>query len=652
MRPHKGFTPKKKMSSTVTGTLFLTGKDIGYVASDKHQEDIEIQPEHLDLALHGDTVKVIVKGKNRGRIQGEVSKVIEKAKQTYVGVLVQNANRLEVHADDRKMHFPITVDKKDKAEIGDKVVIEITKWKKRTENPKGNITRILGKDGEHNTEMEAIVIDNGFDTQFPQAVLDEANKVKETKWPISEKEIKNRRDFRDTLTFTIDPADAKDFDDAISFKKLNNGHIEIGVHIADVSYYVEEGTLLDREARNRAFSVYLVDRTIPMLPEVLSNDLCSLNPNVDRLTYSAAFEVDLNGNIHNRWFGRAVIHSDKRFTYEEAQKNIDAKSGEYVNELITLNNIAKKLRDKKFSKGAIDFGDSEVKFELDEDGTPLRVIKKERLDTHKLVEEYMLLANREVAEFFYNMHQKKQKPGKETPFIYRIHDLPNPEKLHNLSVFVKALGYELPIDKNKVDPKDINALLERVQGHAAEALIHTAAIRTMAKAIYTTSNIGHFGLAFEYYTHFTSPIRRYPDLIVHRMMDMCQSGKPVPQDLLETLNAISNEASELEVKAVDAERASIKLKQVEYMSARVGQTFTGTITGVTEWGMYVADDETKSEGMIKIKDLGDDYFNLDSETYSIVGEKTKKKFSLGDKVKFKVVRADLERKQLDYALAI
>lgn len=652
MRPHKGFTPKKKMSSTVTGTLFLTGKDVGYVASDKHQEDIEIQPEHLDLALHGDTVKVIVKGKNRGRIQGEVSKVIEKAKQTYVGVLVQNANRLEVHADDRKMHFPITVDKKDKAEIGDKVVIEITKWKKRTENPKGNITRILGKDGEHNTEMEAIVIDNGFDTQFPQAVLDEANKVKETKWPISEKEIKNRRDFRDTLTFTIDPADAKDFDDAISFKKLNNGHIEIGVHIADVSYYVEEGTLLDREARNRAFSVYLVDRTIPMLPEVLSNDLCSLNPNVDRLTYSAAFEVDLNGNIHNRWFGRAVIHSDKRFTYEEAQKNIDAKSGEYVNELITLNNIAKKLRDKKFSKGAIDFGDSEVKFELDEDGTPLRVIKKERLDTHKLVEEYMLLANREVAEFFYNMHQKKQKPGKETPFIYRIHDLPNPEKLHNLSVFVKALGYELPIDKNKVDPKDINALLERVQGHAAEALIHTAAIRTMAKAIYTTSNIGHFGLAFEYYTHFTSPIRRYPDLIVHRMMDMCQSGKPVPQDLLETLNAISNEASELEVKAVDAERASIKLKQVEYMSARVGQTFTGTITGVTEWGMYVADDETKSEGMIKIKDLGDDYFNLDSETYSIVGEKTKKKFSLGDKVKFKVVRADLERKQLDYALAI
>lgn len=642
----------KKGPKTKEGILSLTSKGVGYVAIPNTDEDIEIASENLGVALHGDTVKVALRSRGGSRrTQGEIREVLTRRKTKFVGVLERKDDQTVVTPDDTKMHFPIVVNSLAGGNIGDKVYVEMKEWESRDNLPHGDIIRVIGRDGDHDVEMAGIVLDKGFDPSFPPQVIKEAENIKKEMWPIKEEEIANRRDMRGTKTFTIDPADAKDFDDALSFKKLDNGHIEIGVHIADVSYYVRPGTALDNEARSRSFSVYLVDRTIPMLPEVLSNEICSLVPNEDRLTYSAIFEIDENGHVHDKWFGRAIIHSDKRFSYEEAQKVIDDGEGEHHDELVILNNIAKKMTAEKKAQGAIDFGSDEVKFELDERGKPVKVIRKVRLDTHKLIEEYMLLANREVATFFYDMHQKGKAGHKQLPFIYRVHDLPDNDRLKNLAVFAKALGYQLPMDPKKIGPKDLNSLLAHVQGHAEESLIQTAAIRTMAKAIYSTDNIGHFGLAFEYYTHFTSPIRRYPDLIVHRMMDLCQNQKETPRDLVEDLASIAEEASQREVSAVEAERESIKLKQVEYMAEHIGATFDGVITGVTEWGMYVADKETKSEGMIKIKDIGEDYFELDTKNYAIVGQKTKQKFALGDEIKFKVKGANIEKKQLDYELA-
>jgi ribonuclease R len=519
----------------------------------------------------------------------------------------------------------------------------------------GEIVKVIGAKGENNTEMEAIVLERGFRVEFPPQVEREAEKIKNEYKNHFNDELKNRRDMRGTPTMTIDPADAKDFDDAISYVDNGDGTYEIGVHIADVSHFVTPGTDLDAEAEKRGTSVYLVDRTIPMLPEILSNDLCSINPNEDKYTFSAVFKLDDSGKVLEEWFGRTVIHSDKRFTYEEAMDVIDGKKdGPFQRELRKLNEIAKKLEKAKQNNGAINFEKDEVKFVLDEKGKPISVYVKHRLDTHKLVEEYMLLANRAVAKhiFMSQNHGNKSLPagrqGKQS--VYRIHDRPDKERIMELATFLKALGFDLKNKDGEVTSKDINKLLKEVEGTPNEELIKTATIRSMAKAVYSTKNIGHFGLAFAYYTHFTSPIRRYPDLMVHRFLEREIKGGKIEENEYQKYENICLQNSELEKRAADAERASVKYKQVEYMLERVGQEFMGTITGVSEWGVYIEENETKCEGMIKLKELGDDFWQLDEKNYAVKGQSSGKKYTLGDVVKFKVMGADMERRVLDYKL--
>jgi ribonuclease R len=536
-----------------------------------------------------------------------------------------------------------------------KVLAEITDWgnPSQKKNPAGKIIKIIGQVGKNDTEMQSIVLEKGFRIDFPADVVNEAEKIKTEYESGFKEEASKRRDLRGTTTFTIDPADAKDFDDAISFLPLSDGTYEIGVHIADVSYFVRPGSALDREAKKRGLSVYLVDRTIPMLPEVLSNDLCSLNPEEDKFTFSAIFKVNGNGDVLDEWFGRTTIHSNKRFTYEEAQETIN-NGGKWQNELRKLNEIAKNLEKKKYLGGAINFETEEVRFELDSDGRPIRVYKKERLDTHKLVEEYMLLANRSVARHIFMSQNSGRGPqgnsGSRKHSVYRIHGKPDPERIEELSVFLKALGFDLRNKDGKVTSRDINNLLKQVAGTQNEELIKTATIRSMAKAVYSTKNIGHFGLAFQYYTHFTSPIRRYPDLLVHRFLERELSGGQVEQNEYEKFESICLESSDLEKRAAEAERASIKYKQVEYMRDHVGKTFQGIITGVTDWGIYIEEKETKCEGMVRLRDLSDDYYVLDEKNYTLRGEKNGRKFRLGDEVAFQVVSADLEKRTLDYVI--
>lgn len=647
----------------ISGVLSVNTRGVGYLRplekTTKRGEEIEIQNDKLNTALNGDLVVVIPLPSRKGaRLAGEVIKIEKRAKRVFAGVLQVVKNDYFLSPDDKKMYADIKINKENvikmlgpafaKAMSGkQKVLVKINQWPKGGK-PEGQIIQVLGAAGEHNTEMESILYEKGFEINFPEAVEAEAQKLEQTEKPIPQTEIAKRRDFRQTLTFTIDPKDAKDFDDAISFKALPNGNYEIGVHIADVSHYVREKSQLDAEAVKREFSVYLVDRTIPMLPEVLSNDICSLNPKEEKLTFSAVFELTKGAKIISRWFGKTIIKSAKRFTYESAQESLTNPQGEFHQELTILNNIAKKLRQEKTAKGAIDFEQEEVAFDLDPTGKPVRIYKKQRLDTHKLVEEYMLLANKEVAEFIFKAYKKTNS---DSPFIYRIHDLPDNERITALSIFVKALGYELPVEKKGgVKAKDLQELFLKIEGKAEESMIKTAAVRSMAKAIYSTKNIGHFGLAFEFYTHFTSPIRRYPDLLVHRLLEKHLKNERLPKSEWLKYEKISADATEKEIRAAEAERDSKKYKQIEYMQDKVGQTFAGTITGVTEWGVYVEEKETRAEGMVKIRDLGNDYFILDQKNYCLVGEKTKKKFILGDQVKFKVVSADLDRKTIDCLL--
>jgi ribonuclease R len=679
----------------IVGFLTVNARGTGYLAtSDKpdrdRSEDIEIDNEFLNTALNGDEVAVVLlsgeklaklkaaraakgepkrrptgngtngSGKNGGketeRKFGEVVRVISRARTSFVGVVeakTTNGAGVFIVPDDRRMYRDILVPISDSlnAAIGDKVHVELKPWTDPKKNPEGNVVRVIGRKGDHNTEMESIVIESGFESSFPAPVLEEAEKVAAHERARMEEETASRADLRDLTTFTIDPFDAKDFDDAISVKKVSgpdtDGDLyEIGVHIADVSHFVRPGGPLDAEARKRALSVYLVDRTIPMLPEVLSNDLCSLNERVDRLAFSAIFTMKENGEILKRWFGKSTINSKKRFTYENAQEVMDKKEGPFLAELLLLNKIAHALRKEKFAAGAIDFETTEVKFRLDADGKPIEVYKKERLDTHKLVEDFMLLANREVAKFIAEKHKDKQRGAS----LYRIHDLPDPQKITDLSAFLKALGFDLKNRDGKTTAKDINDILRQAEGTPQADLIKTATIRSMSKAIYSTKNIGHFGLAFRFYTHFTSPIRRYPDLVIHRILEQELKGHPVDNDEFAKLERIAVESSGREISAAEAERASIKYKQVEYMAARMGQVFDGKVSGVAEFGLFVEDVETACEGMIRLRDLGNDFFLLDKKQYAIVGEKTGKKFSLGDRVKFKVIGADLEKRALDYVL--
>src|SRR3989344_5915797 len=625
-------------SQILEGMIRVTGKGVGYFTVSDKDEDFEIQPENLNTALNRDHVKVELLGKKIfDRKQAKVVEIVERHKLDFVGTL----DKSFVIPDDKRMYRDIFVEPKD-AKDGDKVQVKISEWEDTSKSPKGEIIRVIGRAGEHNTEMLGIVYESGFEIDFPSDVEKEAVDLK--KKFEKEDHLVNRKDFREVTTFTIDPADAKDFDDAISFKKLSDGDFEIGVHIADVSHFVVPGTALDKEAVKRGTSIYLVDRTIPMLPEILSNDLCSLNPNEDKYAFGAVFVMDKEGRVKERWFGRTLINSDKRFSYEEAQEVLDKKSGNFYEELKTLNEIAYKLREEKFKKGAIDFESEEVKFELDDQGKPIKVYKKERKDTHKLIEDFMLLANREVATCMTPIHSEHSRGA----FVYRIHDAPDRDKIVNLATFVKALGFELKNKGGEVTGEEIAKMLKSVTGTPAEMLIKTAAIRAMSKAIYSTANIGHFGLAFEYYTHFTSPIRRYPDLMVHRLLYRFLTHGKIEQDELVKYQRLCDESSEREIEAAEAERASIKYKQVEYMQERVGEEFEAMVSGVSEWGVYVEEVNTKAEGMVKLRDMKDDYFELNEKLYAIVGKKTGKKYSLGDKIRVKLIASDSERKTLDF----
>lgn len=643
--------PTDTKQKAITGVISVNSKGIGFIENpaDPKGEDFEIPTERLHTALNRDEVEVIVlPEKNRNRQLAEVTKIIKRAKMRFVGSLQQAKSGFALVPDDNRLYSDISVSAENSmgAKIGDKVYVEITEWDEKVGYPVGKVIEIIGRHGEHNAEMRGIILERGLAYDFPPEVVKEAEKIGREEQKITPAELASRKDFRDTVTFTIDPVDAKDFDDAISFKKLSADKFEIGVHIADVSHYVRVGTALDSEARSRGFSVYLVDRTIPMLPEVLSNNLCSLNPHEDKLAFSSVFVMNMKGDVLERWFGKTVINSNKRFAYEDAQKVLTDGLGEYFEELDTLNKIAYKLRAEKSKNGAIDFEQDEIKFELDKTGRPIRVFKKKRFDTHKLVEEFMLLSNREVAHYMYKAISKKDL----SHFIYRIHDVPDADRIENLSIFVKALGYNLPMSKKGVSVRDIQALLKEVEGKPEESLIKTAAVRSMAKAVYSVDNIGHFGLAFEYYTHFTSPIRRYADLLVHRLLFRELTHGKIATGEWALYKKLAEESSEKEVKAAEAERASIKYKQVEYMKERVGQVFDGTISGVTDWGMYIEEKETRSEGMIRIRDLGNDFFKFDQKQYAIIGEKSGKRYRLGDTVKFKIVNADLEHKTIDLAL--
>lgn len=735
----------KKKERILKGTIRAVRGNVAFFYSEEGILSAEISTRLLNTAMAGDSVEIKTYGKSKSGIpEGEVLKITKRAKNFFVGTIEKNEKETLVIPDDRKVRIVVKIpqDKSANLKNGDKVKIRTTKWNSYPNYSEGEVVTILGKKGENSTEMHSIAIDKGFEVDFPEKVTEEANKIFNENRTIPEVEYSKRKDLRNTLTFTIDPKTAKDFDDAISFKRLPNlpaprpgiffvyvilcgndsfyigqtsdlkkrwdehsngtgtehtknfgvkdvihyeefssreeavkreqdlktgfgrkwlkreylagrtrqagGNFEIGVHIADVSHYVTEKSELDKEAYKRGCSVYLPDRTIPMLPFELSDNLCSLNEGEEKLAFSAIFEMDSHAKIHSKWFGKTIIKSAKRFTYESAQELINAKSGTHFDELDTLNKISKVLRKEKWQKGAIDFEQEEVAFELDENGKPIRIYKKERLDTHKLVEEFMLLANREVAEFVYK-HEKKT--GKLFPLPYRIHDLPDKDRIAELSVFVKALGHELIIGKNgSVTGKDMQALFAQVEGKAEEALVKTAAIRSMAKAIYSVKNIGHFGLAFEYYAHFTSPIRRYPDLLVHRILNKILSGESVGEKNFAFYENASRHSTDQEIKASEAEREGRKYKQVEFMQDKVGKTFDGLITGVTEWGIYAEDTETKAEGMIKLSSLGDDYYVLDPKKYAIVGEKTKRTFTLGQKIKIKLVSTDLDRKVMDYEI--
>ncbi len=637
---------KEENKDPYVGTIRVTGKGVGYFAIEGSDDDFEIQPEHIATALNRDTVRIEdLRAKSAyDRRQARVVEIIERHKTEFVGTLEKDPQGFFLIPDDKRMYRDIFIpaDKTMGGAHGDKAQAKILEWSDPSKSPKGEVVRVIGKAGEHNSEMLGIVYESGFEIDFPSEVEKEADEWKRRFK--SEDHLKGRRDFSKVTTFTIDPVDAKDFDDAISLQKLESGDYEVGVHIADVSHFVVPNTALDKEAQKRGTSIYLVDRTIPMLPEVLSNDLCSLNPNEDKYAFSAVFVMDKNGKVKDRWFGKTFIKSDKRFSYEEAQEVLDKGEGPYHDELRILNDLAYKLREEKFKKGAIEFETEEVKFELDDKGKPVRVFKKTRKDTHKLVEDFMLLANREVATYM----NAANKANTRAAFVYRIHDAPDREKIINLATFVKALGFELKNKEGQTTAEDISRMLKSVGGTPAEMLVKTAAIRSMQKAVYSTANIGHFGLAFEYYTHFTSPIRRYPDLMVHRLLQRFIDKGQIEQDEVARYQRLCDDSSEREMEAAEAERASIKYKQVEYMSERVGQEFDAMVSGVSEWGVYVEEVNTKAEGMVKLRDMKDDFYELSEKHYAIVGKSTGKKYSLGDKVRVKLINADPENKKLDF----
>jgi ribonuclease R len=635
-------------------------------------EDLIIQSEDVMGAFPGDVVKVQSMGMHADSRTGamrEGAKVIEivsRARETFVGKLILDETPGAPHGqvlmapDWKKMYTPFLV-RGENLPVGFKVVLRFKDWTEVTNTqgthklPWGVVEEIIGAAGVHETEMRALALSEGFHSDFPPGVISEAKALEETGKAMLAKDAEEgvasgrRKDFRNTHTFTIDPFDAKDFDDALSVKFLDDGLVEVGIHIADVSFFVRPGSSIDNEAQSRATSVYLVDRTIPMLPEVLSNNLCSLVPHEERLAVSAVFMLDADANVKSKWFGETVIHSDRRFTYEDAQEVLDTGAGDMKDELVAIAALARKIRARRVAKGAIEFDTAEVKVKLDEDGKPVEIVLKERKETNMLIEDFMLLANESVAE---ELTEQAKKAKLESGIVYRTHDQPNPDKIEDLSQFLKVLGYSLETHLGHVKGTDMNALLKKVTGTPEEYLIKTTALRSMAKATYTTKNIGHYGLAFDFYTHFTSPIRRYPDLLVHRMVKHFTDGEPVSKDQLAQLDQLAFHSSEREVAASHAERDSIKMKLVEFMTDKVGQEFDAVISGVSDRGLYVELKETHAEGMVPIRNLGNDFFTHDAKRYRIVGQRTNTVFALGDPIKVKLAAVRQFERELDFGLVV
>lgn len=646
----------KETKQYVTGTIDFTSQGTAFVVYDEAEPDIFIPARKSRDALQGDLVKVYLFAKRGGgRREGEVVEVITRAKTEFVGTIKINPKFAFVIPDSHKIHVDFFIRASDikGALDGQKVQIKFKEWKSGEQNPTGIVKEVFGFPGQHKTEMNAIMAEYGLPEHFPDDVEYEAKKLPTE---ITEKEIAKRRDFRKITTFTIDPIDAKDFDDALSIQKLENGLWEIGVHIADVTHYLKTSTILDKEAVNRATSVYLVDRVIPMLPEVLSNFVCSLRPNEEKYCFSAVFQMDDDAQILDEWFGKTVIYSDKRFAYEDVQKVIETNEGEYKDEILVLDRLAKKLRAERQRKGSIFFDKAEVKFHLDEEGNPVGVFFKTQKDAHKLIEDFMLLANRKVAEFIGGKEQisnpkkqskQKEKTDSKNVCVYRIHDIPSDEKMQELSGFAARFGYQMQLGNKQKVAQSINKLLVDVKNKKEQSMMELLAVRSMPKAIYTTKNVGHYGLGFDFYTHFTSPIRRYPDVLVHRLLEAKLNGKTYASK--DELEFLCKHSSDMERTAAEAERASVKYKQVEFMKDRIGETFDGVISGVTEWGIYVEVVENKCEGMIRSRDLKGDHFIYDKDNYRYIGKNTNKIYGLGDPVKIIVVEADLIKKQLNYA---
>ena len=625
----------------IAGTVDHVNPRFAYIVTGiEGQKDIYVKTRDLLPAMHGDKVMVELFGKRSGESpEGKVTEVIQRGRNRFVGRVELSKAYAFIVPDFKKIYqdFFVYPENINGAKSNDKVLFEVTRWPEGDKNPEAKIIEILGVTGENEAEIHSIMAEFDLPFRFPERVLAESERISEE---ISNDEIKKRWDFRDTLTFTIDPEDAKDFDDAISLKKLDNGHFEIGVHIADVTHYVRPETILDGDAFDRATSVYLVDRTVPMLPEKLSNGLCSLRPNEDKLTFAAVFEMDEQGKVIDEKFGRTVIHSDHRFTYENAQEGIETGQGKFASELKTLNDLAILLRKQRFAHGAVNFETAEVKFKLDEKGKPLEVVPKIRKDAHKLVEEFMLLANKAVATFVYKM---KKGEGKNT-FVYRTHDFPDPERVRDFSLFARQFGHKINIEEKTIS-SSLNKLMDEIEGKPEQNVLQSLAVRAMAKAKYTTDAKGHFGLAFDHYTHFTSPIRRYPDMMVHRLLQhYLDNGKPVDKKEFEEKCVHS---SEREKRAADAERASIKYKQVEFMSLAEDKMYEGIITGVTDFGIFVEITQTKCEGMVRLADMKDDFYELDEKNYRVIGRRRNKIYRLGDKTMVRIKKTDVDRRTID-----